>query len=435
MKRIVAAVIASMLVLTACSGKKSPGGHTDLHESYAALREAQMALSKVGAGELYIKTAVEQIYVHAAGGQDIEHEEKKEDAVYFLNNGSGYEYIQVSKSSLSEVPEGFRQQNGVQTLFHYTEYPGGAVMWQEVTARRGDDVLPEEASPLFHLEDEALLESIAVDAQGEYTVYELSVGEAWFEGAAVQSDKKDYSVDAYRLSYFVDESGLLCRVVAEKEESWIQSDMYDIKQSSSFDIELRGPWQAPDMGYFKSNSTYEKPAFADITEIWREEFINLPETYLFDVRIPKMKSDLPGAEGINKKIQDACRMELTATVTDLENLGSWGDYPWRTVDFAVMQFGEIYQICIFNSEASAWGSGVGRWLYKYYYDKSEGVEISSDDFLAHMGYEPAEIEEIFYRDMLVEEPGAYDDYSYDSISEWYYFDENGVVRFYVTLYG
>ena len=48
-----------------------------------------------------------------------------------------------------------------------------------------------------------------------------------------------------------------------------------------------------------------------------------------------------------------------------------------------------------------------------------------------MGYD-SQKSEIFYRDMLVEDKLTM--IIHMTVFEWY-FDENGVVRFYVTLYG
>lgn len=127
-------------------------------------------------------------------------------------------------------------------------------------------------------------------------------------------------------------------------------------------------------------------------------------------------------------------MALNATEDDLISEGEWGGYPWHTVDFAVYRFGDIYQICIFNTEASAWGSGIGMWLYTYYYDINLGDVISQEDFLVNMNYTPEEIVEIFYQDYL-SEIDMENSYTYDEISNWYYFDGDAKIQFYVNLFG
>ncbi|HHX93431.1 MAG TPA: hypothetical protein GX688_07340 [Clostridiales bacterium] len=437
MKRIIALIVVSMLALTSCGAKGGPAGGAegDLSALRAQIQEAQQAFSRLGTGELRIETERTQTYVHASGGQDVEQEETTSDIIYFKKTGSDYEFIQIRRQSLADTPEGFKQHNDIHTKFYYISRPNGTHTWQEAAAESGYDSLPEEADWLFRLESEPLIEAIEADEQDGYTVYELTPNEAWFEAAAAGSEYNGYAVDAYSISYSINEDGLLRSVRVAQDESWIHSDMYDIRQTLRCEIELVDTGTAPDMDYFKNDSTYQKPVYDEITEIWREEFINLPETFLFDVRIPRMKSDLPGAAAINSRIQEDCNLELTATAVDLESYGSWGGYPWHTVDFAVMKFGHVYQICIFNTEASAWGSGVNRWLYKYYYDSVAGEAMSADDFLVHMGYEPPEIEELFFRDVVIEDIDSADDYSYDDIADWYYFDENGRVQFYVTLYG
>ena len=249
------------------------------------------------------------------------------------------------------------------------------------------------------------------------TVYELIPDEALFDTRASLSSYNGYSLDEYNISYYVDPEGLLRRVVLSQTESWIHTEIYNMEQTLLYDIELVSIQDETDMDHFRSSSTHVRPVYDEITEIWREAFINIPETYLFDVRIPKLRSDLPNAQKVNDLIAADCNMELSATLADLTSQGEWGGYPWYTADFSVSRFGDIYQICIFKTEASAWGSGVSMWMYKYYYDVEQGDVLDTEDFLAHMNYTPQEVEEIFYRDYLYESPEPDDEFTYDQISD------------------
>ena len=319
-------------------------------------------------------------------------------------------------------------------MYTYEAYDDGTFQWKEGAAELGYYDWPEEVTVFTELVDLSLVEGILLEKEGEYVKYSLTLDEAFFDYAAQDSEFNSYELKEYDINYFVDPNNLLSRVSLTKNEFWIQSENYNVTKTTVYDISLVEKNQKVDLNYFRNSGTYKKPVYGDITEIWKEDFINIPETYILDVRVPKLKENLPNAEKINQKIAMDCSIALNATVDDLVSEGEWGNYPWHTVDFAVYKFGDIYQICIFNTESSAWGSGIGMWMYKYYYDINLGDVVSQEDFLVHMNYIPEEILEIFYQDYLGEF-GTGESYTYDEIADWYYFDENANIQFYVNLFG
>ena len=433
--------ICLVLLFSACGGKPEPvvelpeDSINEIQETYEQLQEAAAAFRQLDAGVLQIVSEQTQRHIESGSGQANEYVEKTEDTIRFRKTDQGYDLIRISRSEGQDVPTGYKQENGILTLYNYRAHEDGTFEWKEAAAEKNHYRLPEEADLFVHLTDQKLIREIRVEHRDGMTVYELIPGGAFFDARASLSAYKGYALDTYQISYCVDEQHLLRKVILSQTESWTHTEIYDVEQTRVVEIELDSVQDETDLDYFRNNGTYVRPVYDEITEIWREEFINIPETYLFDVRIPRVREELPNANKINDRIAADCEMELNATLADLTSQGDWGGYPWHTVDFEVCRFGDIYQICIFNTEASAWGSGVSMWMYKYYYDASLGDEIKPEDFLAHMNYTPREIEEIFYRDYLFESPDPDGEFTYDQISDWFYIDEDANVRFYVNLYG
>lgn len=439
-KVLILLLLGFSVFLFSCKGPQDPGEilpetGDGIGESYEKLKAAQAAFLALDAGVLEAAGEFIQTYIEAGNGQENEYRDQTADTIHFRKTSKGYDYIQISQTVTRDTPEGYKQEDGVRTLYQYMAYPDGTFEWKESAAEKDYYDLPAAAALFTALDSENMIRDILVRTEGSSTVYELVPDEAYYDSRASQSTYTGYSLDAYTISYHVDSDGLLRRVVLSETESWIHTEIYNIKQSNSIDIELVSLKDEADMDHFPSSSTYQRPVYDEITEIWRQEFINIPETYLFDVRIPKLRKDLPNADAINERIAADCSMELNATPEDLESQGEWGGYPWHTTDFAVYRFGDIYEICIFNTEASAWGSGVSMWLYKYYYDAVRGQVVEIDDFLASMQYTPEEIVEAFYRDYLYESPDSGGDFTYDQIRDWFYLDGEGRVQFYVNLYG
>jgi hypothetical protein len=439
-KSIILLAIGLVFLFSACKGQQEPVDvpaepQEDLQAIYQQLQEAQKAFCDLDAGVLRISAEHVQKHIEAGSDQHNEYRELIEDTVRFRQTDLGYDFIQIIQEQGQDVPMGFKQENGVYTLYNYTAYQDGTFEWREAAAEKNHYELPDNASLFRTLEEVPMIQKILVETEGDMTVYELIPDEAFFDTRASLSSYNGYSLDDYRISYYVDQEGLLRRVVLSQTESWIYSEMYNTEQTLFSDIELISVQDEVDMDHFRNSSTYVRPVYDEVTEIWREEFINIPETYLFDVRIPRLRGDLPNAKKINDRIGADCNMELNVTPADLTSQSEWGGYPWYTADFSVTRFGDIYQICIFKTEASAWGSGVSMWMNKYYYDAGQGDVLDTEDFLAYMNYTPQEIEEIFYRDYIYEASEFDDEFTYDQISDWFYLDENANVKFYVNLYG
>ncbi|NCB43346.1 MAG: hypothetical protein EOM59_12115 [Clostridia bacterium] len=431
-------ILFAILFMVACKGSGSVEipeeqiGNID--ESYALLEEAVSTFGVLSSGTLEMSMRYEQKHIDVSGQGESLYENEQTKTVHFAKAGAGYNFIEIVETNEQDVPIGYKQEDGVYTQYNYMAYDEGTFQWMEGAAELANDALPEEFLIIMQLMDKNLVDEILIKEEGDYIKYTLVLDEIFFDRAHQSSDLAGYALSGYVLNYFVDQDNSLSRVSLDKSESWIQSENYNVEQRIVYDISLIEKNQAVDLNFFETSGTYTRPVYDEITEIWREEFINIPETYIFDVRVPKMKESLPNAEKINQKIAVDCTVALNSTVDDLLSEGGWGGYPWHTVDFSVYQFGDIYQICIFNTEASAWGSGIGMWMYKYYYDIALGDVVNQEDFLVMMNYTPEEIVEIFHRDYLGQ-TNMEETYTYDEIAEWYYFDQDAKIQFYINLFG
>lgn len=426
-----------VIFMTACGGNNAVQQPEDeenrLDERYATLQEAISDFSSSTSGTIQIIKERNEKYVDISGENVSDYSVVETKTIDFTKSSANYNFIEIVETKGWEVPEGYRQSDGVFTKYHYVAYPDGTFQWTEGAAELSHYSLPQDVSMLLELTEIDFIDSIMTSDEGDYVKYNLLFKHEFFDFASQASDYNNYELKGYDINYFIDNKNQLSRIVLEKNELWAQSEMYDVVQTTVFEIDLIKKNKKTDLDYFRKNGTYTKPIYNEITEIWREEFINIPETSILDVRIPKLKATLPNAEKINKKIAADCALALNATVEDLEKEIIWADYPWRTVDFSVHKFGDVYQICIFNTEACALGSGINMWMYTYYYDIAVGDAISQDNFLRHMGFTREEIVAIFHNEYLGG-MGTGDSYTYDEISDWYYFDEDRLVQFYVNLY-
>ena len=431
-------ILFFIVFLAACSGAGNTdvpvSEEKDLKDQYQKLLDSAASFSELNSGILTVDMNYVQRYIDILGKEDNEYDAQHTTTVNYQKREEGYDFIQIIRQADQELPSGLRQKDGIGTQYVYQPYDDGTFEWREGAASLDQYELPQEAQLFYDIPELSMIDAITSVEEGKLIKYTLLLDESYFDFAEQNSQNNGYELQECNMSYYVDKNGMLARVIVERKEFWIYSEVYDVEQMHLYDISLSGSNEPVDMDYFKKNQTYTKPLYTDITEVWREEYINIPETYIFDVRIPKLKEDLPNAEKINAKIAADCSIELSATEEDLISEAEWGGYPWHTTDFAVYKFDQVYEICIFNSEASAWGSGIGMWIYTYYYDASIEDEISAEDFLEKAGYTREEIVEIFYRDYLGE-MGEGEAYTYDEISDWYYFDEAGHVQFYVNLFG
>lgn len=404
-----------------------------IDEDYAVLEQAVSSFNALESGTMQIQIDYMQNHIGVSGQGESVYQSLDTHTVSFAKAGQNYNFIKIVEAQEQTAPMGYKQEDGVYTMYNYVAYDDGTFQWKEGAAELEYYALPEESDLFTNLIEISLIDDILREEQDETTKYSLVLDEAFFDYAVQASEFINYELRAYNINYFVDQNNLLRRVSLTKEEFWIQSEDYNVEQTTAYEISLSEKNQPVDLNYFANSGTYTRPVYDEITEIWKESFINIPETYILDVRVPKIKENLPNAYKINQRIADDCAIALNATVEDLVSEGEWGGYPWHTVDFAVYQFGDVYQLCIFNTEASAWGSGIGMWMYKYYYDVSRGDIVSQEDFLESMDYTQEEILESFYEDYLGEINMG--NYTYEEVADWYYFDEDGSIQFYVNLFG
>lgn len=430
-------IFLAVLFMAAC-GKDVPVDTPQeqeslINEDYAALEQAVSAFNALSSGTMQIQIDYMQKHAEANGQGGSVYQSLDKHTISFVKAGQNYNFIKIVEAQEQTVPMGYKQQDGVYTTYNYEAYGDGTFQWKEGAAELEYYELPAESSVFTDLTDISLIDDILREKEGDIIKYSFVLDEAFYDYAVRESEFNNYELREYNINYFVDQNNVLSRVSLIKDEFWVQSENYNVEQKTVYEISLLEKNQPVDLNYFKNSSTYTKPVYNEITEIWREDFINIPETYILDVRVPRVKESLPNAYKINQRIEEDCAVALNATVEDLVSEGEWGGYPWHTVDFAVYRFDDVYQLCIFNTEASAWGSGIGMWMYKYYYDTTSEDIVSPEDFLESMNYTQEDILQIFYEDYLGEIDMG--DYTYEEIADWYYFGEDGSIQFYVNLFG
>ena len=168
-----------------------------------------------------------------------------------------------------------------------------------------------------------------------------------------------------------------------------------------------------------------------LEEMYRK-YDDVPEVLRLDVSIPKVREDLPEAEEINDRISLDFKVAISAERNDYDGLIMGFAYPAYEVNYQEFAFDGIYEICVFSETYSTYGSGMDQWINRYYYDFNNKRAISEEEFLAHFGYDEDKIVEEFHKKFA----GALDtgDYSYEMITYWYYFDENGELIFSPAIY-
>lgn len=161
---------------------------------------------------------------------------------------------------------------------------------------------------------------------------------------------------------------------------------------------------------------------------------DIPGVIGFDVALPKLTADTPGAAAINGQIEQDYAVDLTAGRTgDHSGLGVFAAYgnPGYHIWYETYAFGSAWEICIIGEEGSRDGSGVGLWVDRYYYDGATGQVMPEEDFLALAGYTREDVLGAFYEQIV--EPGD-GPYAYEDFAHNYYVDGDGELVLWTGMY-
>ena len=326
------------------------------------------------------------------------------------------------------VCDGELQYKGVKYKYTLADHDDGSREWVEGAALTGCTELPVPEALLFDIPELEELNSIKY----EYSCYTLSVGTAFFrvltEDGGINSAY--YTLENVSAEYYLDEKGELSSCV------WTFTDIWNTENSTVTDnvtaeVKLEKDRTPMPSTWFRDNTSYERPEYPEITETAREAHYNLPGKIVFDVRIPRIKNGMPGADELNAVIETDLDYELTMTDTLLA-AQDYDYYVVRKADYSVIRIGKNYEIMIDCSMGSAEGSGAATWGYRYFYVPDKGGMVTAEEFLRMMGYDreaflaAADADEFYmdYSDTKMTE-----DFTYEELLGMFYFDENSELIF------
>ena len=180
-KVLILLLLGFSVFLFSCKGPQDPGEilpdtGDGIGEAYEKLKAAQAAFLALDAGVLEASGEFIQTYIEAGNGQENEYRDQTADTIHFRKTSKGYDYIQISQTVTRDTPEGYKQEDGVRTLYQYMAYPDGTFEWKESAAEKDYYDLPAAAALFTALDSESMIRDILVRTEGDGTVYELVPG-------------------------------------------------------------------------------------------------------------------------------------------------------------------------------------------------------------------------------------------------------------------
>ena len=402
-------------------------GLTEAERAYKQLKALCEAAGSSGEGEL--KTEYTYRMTSSSGASTWTSEGTDTYITSFYTDRDGQvEMVRLIGQDGADARDGELQYKGIKYKYTRTDHENGTVEWVEGAAETGHTSLPALEALIYDIPEYEELESIRF----EYSCYKLSVGTSF---RRVLTEDRDVDSAYYTLSdvsaeYFLDDKGALSACVWTYTESWT-SDGSSVSNKVTATIELdsgRTPMAAT---WFRDNTSYVRPEYPEITETAREAHFNLPGKIILDVRIPKVKDGLPGADLINLAIEEDCAYELTSDETTLAADAS-EYYIVRRADYSVIKLGKNYEILIDCSMGSAEGSGAATWGHRYFYVPDKGGMVAPEEFLRMMGYSKtsflaaADADE-FYSDYSGSRMS--EDFTYEELLTMFYFDADSNLVF------
>ncbi len=347
---------------------------------------------------------------------------------FYTDKDGRVEMVRLISRDGSGAREGELQYKGVKYKYSLETHQGGTVEWREGAAESGCTTLTVPEALLFELPAFEELDSITF----EYSSYKLSVGRAYFRILTEDksADPAYYTLEDVKAEYYLDEDGKLASCSWTYADSW-STDGVSVTENVTAEVTLEKDRTPMPSTWFRDSSTYVRPEYPEITETAREAHFNLPGKIVFDVRIPKIKDGLPGAETLNGIIERDLDYELTMNETLLA-AQEFDYYTIRRADYSVIKLGKNYEILIDCSMGSAEGSGAATWGHRYFYVPDKGGMVTPETFLGIMGYDresflaAADADESY---MDYSESKMTEDFSYEELLGMFYFDQNAELVF------
>ena len=347
---------------------------------------------------------------------------------FYVGSDGSVEMVRLVSLDGDEPRDGELQYKGIKYKYTRADHEYDTVEWVEGAAQTGCTDLPALEALMFDLPAFEELDSIKF----EYSCYKLSVGKSFFRVLTEENDVDSslYTLSGVSAEYYLDGNGELAGCSWMYTESW-SGNGASVTDNVSASVEILKDKTPLPATWFRDSSTYVRPEYPEITETAREAHFNLPGKIVFDVRIPKIKDSLTGADKLNKTIEKDLEYELTMDEASLA-AAEYSDYIVRRADYSVIKIGQFYEILIDCSTGSAEGSGAATWGHRYFYVAEKGGPVSAEEFLRIMGYDKeaflaAADEDEFYTDYSGNK--MTEDYSYEELLGMFYFDEEAELVF------
>ena len=347
---------------------------------------------------------------------------------FYTGSDGSVEMVRLLSADGGEPSDGELQYKGIKYKYTRRDHERDTVEWVEGAAQAGCTELPALESLMFRLPEFEELDSIKF----EYSCYKLSVGKSFFRVLAEDSSVNSayYTLSNVSAEYYLDGNGDLAGCSWMYTESWSASGA-SVTDNVSAEIELLKDETPLPATWFRDSTTYVRPEYPEITETAREAHYNIPGKIVFDVRIPKIKDGLTGADKLNKTIEKDLEYEMTMDEASL-SAAEYSDYISRKADYSVIKIGKFYEILVDCSVGSAEGSGAATWGHRYFYVSDKGGPVSAEEFLKMMGYDQeaflaAADEDELYTDYSGRKMS--EDFTYEELLGMFYFDEEAELVF------
>ncbi|MBR5730608.1 MAG: hypothetical protein IKX89_01515, partial [Firmicutes bacterium] len=351
----------------------------------------------------------------------------------FYTDSSGRKcYVRLTDRDGMGINYGELQKDGVHYDYYLRTHDGGTREWVESVASADASALPPLESLMLDPPEGYEIDNIV--REGSSYRLDLTKGFSRMLSEDSTIDPALYTLIDISAVYSFGTDNAITGCTWTYTEAWgdgTASYRNVIKAEMKLDTEhevLPATW-------FRDDTDYVRPEYADITETAREYHVNIPGKIIFDVRVPKIKDSLPGAEGINARIKAACDFELTMDETSLNSL-SYDYYAIRMTDYEVCRFGNFYEIIITSTDGSAYGSGTHVQYYVFIYDTVGSKEADAESFLQKMGYTKETFLEAADADPdyeMITGKKLTEEYTYEELLERFYFDKDQNLIFVTDL--
>lgn len=422
----------------------TPGGNTNdvtdpdadltpVERAYKHISEMCAALKDKGEGRIVLTKNITSRMSYTGGGPSYEESSSEVyDTSFYTDNSGRICFVRLIDRDGTGAYYGELQQDGVHYDYNLREHDDGTREWVEGPAYNGAVKLPALEALMLDPPEGLEIDNIIREGSSYKLILAKGFHRLLTEDSTV--DPALYTLMDIGAVYSFDDKGELTGCTWTYTEAWgdgVASYRNVVKAEMKLDAEheiLPPTW-------FRDDTNYVRPEYADITETAREYHVNIPGKIIFDVRVPKIKDSLPGADGINKRIAEACEFDLTMDETSLKEL-DYEYYALRRTDYEVCRFGNFYEIIISAMDGMAYGSGTNVQYFVFVYDAVGSKEADAESFLQKMGYTKEAFLEAADADPEYETVTGKkltEAFTYEELLERFYFDKDQNLIFVTDL--